>query len=155
MEENMKNLLLEQPFFQEMDPAFVEACAGCASLVQFEPQEMIFREGEQAQHFYVLRRGRVSLYLESPGREHLIIQTLGETEIIGWSWLIPPHKWTFNAQALELTRAIALDTRCILGLCESKPDLGYRLVMRFARIMAERLQATRMQLIDLYEVPKH
>jgi hypothetical protein len=75
---------------------------------------------------------------------------LGEGEILGWSWLIPPYNWHFDARAVELTRAIALDGKCLRNKCEQDHDLGYELLKRFAHIMEQRLQATRLQLLDVY-----
>jgi hypothetical protein len=92
----------------------------------------------------------VALEVTAPGRAPLVVQTLGAGEILGWSWLVPPHHWLFDAVALEQTRAIALDGRCLRGKCEADHDLGYELLKRFALIMEERLEATRLQLLDLY-----
>jgi hypothetical protein len=91
--------------------------------------------------------------LEAPGprKEPRRIQTLDADDVLGWSWLFPPHEWFFDARALELTRAIALDGKCLRGKCEADQRMGYQLMKRFSALVVERLQATRMQLINLYE----
>lgn len=150
----MADILLAEPFFSEMEPRLIGEFTTCASLVRFEPGELILREGEPADRFYVIRRGRVSLSIESPGRGALLIQTLGESEVLGWSWLIPPHRWQFDARALEPTEAIRIDTRCLGGVCATNHELGHLLAMKFATIIAQRLQATRLQLLDLYLAPR-
>jgi CRP-like cAMP-binding protein len=75
---------------------------------------------------------------------------LAAGEVLGWSWLIPPYHWKFDARAIEQTRALALDGKCLRTKCEEDHDLGYELLKRFAQIMEERLQATRLQLLDVY-----
>ena len=80
----------------------------------------------------------------------MAIQSLKEGEVLGWSWMIPPYKWHFDARAFDLTRAIALDGACLREKCEEDHDLGYELMSRFALIIAQRLEATRLQLMDIY-----
>jgi CRP-like cAMP-binding protein len=111
---------------------------------------MILREGEEANHFYLIRSGKVTLQLMTPNKGPVIIQTLHEGDILGWSWLIPPFTWHFDAQAIELTRMIALDGKCLRTKCESDHDLGYELLKRFADILTKRLESTRLQLLDIY-----
>jgi len=80
----------------------------------------------------------------------LTIQTVGENEIVGASWLVSPYRWGFDAKALELTRAISLDAACLRGKCEEDHDLGYEMMKRFMPILIQRLQATRLQILDVY-----
>jgi hypothetical protein len=80
----------------------------------------------------------------------MMITTLGAGELVGWSWLFPPYRWHFDARATELTRTIAFDGACLRDKCEQDHDLGYELMRRFASLMLDRLQATRLQLLDVY-----
>ena len=146
----LETVLAGHPFFRGLDSGYTQFIAGCGANVHFNPGEVIFRQGEPADHFYVLRQGKVSLEVFAPEAGSITVETLGEGEVLGWSWLFPPHKWAFDARALELTRAIALDGRCLREKCDQDPLLGYDLMKRFSRIMVHRLQATRLQLIDLY-----
>jgi CRP/FNR family transcriptional regulator, cyclic AMP receptor protein len=82
----------------------------------------------------------------------LTIQTLGVGEVLGWSWLFPPYRWLFDARTIELTRAIALDGKCLRAKCDEDHHLGYEMVKRFAQVIIERLQASRLQLLDVYGV---
>jgi CRP-like cAMP-binding protein len=118
--------------------------------VRFDAGQFIFREGEEAHQFYIIRGGKVALEIFSPERGSIIIDTLESGEVLGWSWLVPPYQWRFDARASELTRAIALDGKCLRKKCEQHHDLGYELLKRFADIMAQRLDATRLQLMDMY-----
>jgi CRP-like cAMP-binding protein len=133
-----------------LDPAHLNLIVGCASNVRFNPGEFIFRAGQEANHFYVVRNGRVSIETFAPQRGAITIETVADGELLGWSWLIPPFEWHFDARALSLTRAIALDARCLRGKCDNDPALGYELLKRFSQVMEQRLEATRLQLLDLY-----
>ncbi len=145
--------LAHQPFFAGLEPRFVALIAGCGSNVQFERDAPIFREGEQADTFYVLRHGRVALETAAPAAGHLSIETIEAGEVLGWSWLFPPYQWRFSGRALEPVRAIALDGACLREKCERDHDFGFEIMRRFAAIIIERLQATRLQLLDLYASP--
>ena len=83
----------------------------------------------------------------------LMIATLGDGTVVGWSWLFPPYRWSFDARAIEDTRAIAFDGACLRGKCDSDHELGYVLMQRFAQIILDRLQAARLQLLDVYGEP--
>ncbi len=148
--ETLEKLLAEHPFFKGLQKEYLELIIGCARNVFYKPGEFIFREGEEANEFYVIRDGKVSLEFSSPGKGQIVIQTLEDGEILGWSWLVPPYYWHFSARAVEPTRAIALDGKCLRTKCEEDHNLGYELLKRFVTIVEQRLQATRIQLLDLY-----
>jgi len=148
--ENLERILAEHPFLEGLEERHIKVLVGCASNVVFEAGRFIFREGDEADKFYIIRRGRVALELYAPDRGPIAIQTIGEGEVLGWSWLFPPYRWHFDARAMELTRAIALDGKCLRTKCEEDHSLGYELLKRFSHIIMERLQATRVQLLDLY-----
>lgn len=150
--ESLEPILEQHPFFHGLDGKYIQLIVGCASNVRFNAGEFLFREGEEANQFYILRPGKVALEIFVPERGPITIETVGEGQILGWSWLIPPHYWHFNARAVELTRAIALDGKCLRNKCEEDHDLGYELLKRFAHIVEMRLQATRLQLLDVYGV---
>ncbi|MBL8237989.1 MAG: cyclic nucleotide-binding domain-containing protein [Bryobacterales bacterium] len=148
--QSLENIIAEHPFFAKLDPAHIGLLVGCASNVRFEPGKYIFREGEEANHFYLIRQGRVSVEISPPQRRPIVVDTLDEGEILGWSWLVPPYQWRFHARAVDSTRAIALDGKCLREKCESNKELGYELLKRFSQIVGGRLDATRLQLLDLY-----
>jgi CRP/FNR family transcriptional regulator, cyclic AMP receptor protein len=149
---SLEPLLAEHPFLKGLDPEHLTLLAGCASNVVFQPGEYLIREGDEARSFFVIRHGRVSVETSAPGRGALAVQTLGPGEILGWSWLVPPYRNRFDGRALEQVRAIALDGECLRGKCEADPRLGYELLKRFSQVMVGRLEATRLQLMDLYGV---
>jgi CRP-like cAMP-binding protein len=100
----------------------------------------------------VLRHGEVALEVTAPGRGSVTFQTLGEGEIVGVSWLIPPYRWSYDAKAVSLVRTLALDAKCLRGKCEADHDLGYDMMKRFVPVLIQRLQATRLQILDVYGV---
>jgi CRP/FNR family cyclic AMP-dependent transcriptional regulator len=146
-------VVAQMPTFAGLDPGDLELIAGCGVNRVFEPGEYLAHEGDPADSFFLIRHGRVALEVAAPARGGLMIETLGEGAIVGWSWLFPPYRWTFDARALELSRTIAFDGACLRGKCDSDPRLGYQLMQRFAAMMLDRLQATRLQLLDLYGAP--
>jgi CRP-like cAMP-binding protein len=148
--QTLETLLGETPFFKGLDSDYVRLIAGCASNVRFNARDYVFREGDESNQFYLIRHGRIAVEIFAPGRGPLTIETLGEGDVLGWSWLMPPFKKQFDAQAVELVRAIAFDGACIRTKCEADPKLGYELMKRFSGIIGARLQATRLQLLDLY-----
>lgn len=151
--ETLEHIIREHPFFAGLDLRFCELVCGCAKNVRFEAGQFLFHEGEPANEFYLVRHGRVALQIAAPGRTALTFQTLGEGEIVGVSWLIPPYRWEYDAQALELTRAIAIDGSCLRAKCEADHDLGYEMMKRVVPIVIRRMQAARMQLLDVYGNP--
>ena len=147
---SIADLLNEQPFFREFSPEAQALIAGCAFNVHFADDQRILTEGGEADHFYVLRSGRVAIEVDDPRRGPLVIETIGPGEILGVSWLLPPDTWTFDARAVDLTSAISIDGACLRGKCEEDPVLGYEFFRRFAGLFHERLHAARLQLLDLY-----
>lgn len=148
----LEPILAEHPFFRGLEPRYLSIVAGCASNARFAAGEFIAREGQEADRFFLVRAGRVALEIFVPNKGAVTVQTLEEGDILGWSWLIPPYRWRFDARAAELTRAIALDGKCLRTKCEQDHDLGYELLKRFADIVGQRLESTRLQLLDLYGV---
>jgi len=148
--EGLERFVREHPFFAGLEEGFLGLVCGCAKNVVFQAGDYLFHEGAPADQFYLLRHGRVGLEITVPGRSAVTFQTLVAGEIVGVSWLFPPYRWTYDARALELTRAIALDAACLRGKCEQDHELGYDLMKRFVPVVVERLHATRMQILDVY-----
>jgi CRP/FNR family cyclic AMP-dependent transcriptional regulator len=144
------SMLAEVPLLAGLEPDSLELLAGCASNARFEEGDILFRQGDEADVFFVLRHGSVALELFAAPRGGMTIETISSGEVIGWSWLFPPHRWQFDARALSQVRATAFDGACLRGKCEEDPALGYDLMKRFAQVMLERLQWTRLRLLDVY-----
>ena len=150
MMEELELWLGGHPFFAGLDARSMRMIAECATLVEFEAGQTIFRAGEAADRFYLIREGRVALDIYAPRQGSHTIQTIEDGEILGWSWLIPPYQWRFDARVIESVRAIEVDGRKLREECEVDHDLGYELLKRFAFLIGRRLESTRVQLMDLY-----
>jgi CRP-like cAMP-binding protein len=148
--ETLERIIANHPFFAGLDDGFTNLMVSCASNVRFKAGDYIFKEGDAANTFYLIREGRVAVEVFAPQHKPIIVATLGVGEILGWSWLLPPFQWKFHAHAAEDTRAIALDGKCLRTKCEQNHDLGYEVVKRFAQIIEQRLEAARLQLLDVY-----
>lgn len=144
--------LKAHPFLEGFRLEDVEKLAGMAFEVRFDTDQMIFREGDESSFFYLLLEGKVALETHAPGRT-LRIQTLGPGDELGWSSVLSPVRKQFQARALEPVRALAFDGARLLEACNSDCGFGLALMRRVLGIVAERLQATRVQLLDLYKKP--
>ena len=119
--------------------------------VAFPAGARLFDEGGKADRFWVLRSGEVALDLYVPGRHPApVVETLGPGQLLGWSWISPPYRWHLGAEAVTAVEATEFPAAEVLGLCASDPALGHALMRRFTEVVAERLQATRIRLLDLY-----
>ncbi len=141
-------LLKEHPFFSICTDDQIEILLGCATNVVFHSGDILFKEGESADVFYVIREGSVTIDQHMLGRGVVSFLTLGAGDIAGWSWLIPPYKYQFDARVSNLTRAFALNGKCLREKCEGNPALGYTLLKQFSGAMVKRLHDTRMQLMN-------
>jgi CRP-like cAMP-binding protein len=148
--EGIESLLAEVPVFAGLGPTGLATVAGCGQNVHFDAGALLFREGDAADTFYVVRHGSVAVETFVPARGPMMIETIESGEVIGWSWLFEPYRWHFDARALTAVRATAFDGACLRGKCEADPALGYALMSRFAQVLIERLQWTRLRLLDLY-----
>jgi CRP/FNR family cyclic AMP-dependent transcriptional regulator len=151
--ENLERILTEHPFFHGLEPVHLQLLVGCAANQVFKAGQMIIRRGEEANHFYLIRHGKVAVELRTPSRGALPVQTLAEGDVLGRSWLLPPYRWHFDARAVEPARVIALDGKCLRQKCEEDHHLGYELLKRFAHIVTRRFDATLLQLLDVYGAP--
>ena len=148
--ETLEPLLSKHPFFEGLDSNYLKTLTGCASNVHFPGGTMIFKEGEEADRFFLIREGRVAIEVFVEARGPVTIQTLSAGDILGWSWLVPPYHWRFDARAVDEVRALALDGKCLREKCETDSRLGYELLKRLALVITRRLEATRIQLLDVY-----
>ncbi|MCO6005415.1 Crp/Fnr family transcriptional regulator [Actinoallomurus purpureus] len=145
--------LVGHAFVRGMPERHVDRLAAVARYEDVPAGHRFFEEGKSADRFWLIQAGRVCLDLRVPGRGTVIVESLGRGTVLGWSWLFPPYEWRFGAVAAEPVRAIMLDARAVREMCAEDPALGYELTRRFTAIMLDRLQNTRMRLLDLYGAP--
>jgi CRP-like cAMP-binding protein len=148
--QTLEQLVAGVPLFQGLDAVTTDLIAGCGRNIAVAEGEYLFRAGDPADEFFVVRAGSVALDVFVPARGPLAIETIGAGDVVGWSWLFPPYRWHFDARAVGPVRATAFDGACLRGKLDADPALGYELMGRFAQVMIERLQATRLRLLDVY-----
>ncbi|EMP56221.1 putative Crp/Fnr family transcriptional regulator [Marinobacter santoriniensis NKSG1] len=151
---SIAQLVCEHPFFQGLNSEFCDLMCGCARNVRFNPGEYLFHQGEDADHLYLIRHGQVALELAVPGKSPVSFQTLHDGDVVGVSWVLPPYHWSSDARAMSLTRAIAMDAHCLRKKCDEDPALGYAVLKRLLPILTSRLNATQMQILDVYGAPE-
>lgn len=145
----IRDLLAEQPVLRDLEPDDIDLMAGCGHNEVFQAGASLAREGTTADRFFVVRHGKVALELHAPTGP-LMIETIGAPDLVGWSWLFPPYRWTYDVAAIDLTRVVVIESACLRAKCDADPVFGYRLMKRFAQVAVDRLQATRFRLLDLY-----
>jgi len=148
--ETLERVLAGHPFFEGLESGYLKLLVGCASNARFPEDAYLFREGEEAHQFYLIREGKIALQIYAPHCPPILVETLEQGDIVGFSWLLPPYTWRFDARVIEAVRAIALDGKCLRAKCDENHDLGFELLKRISHIMDQRLSATRLQLLDIY-----
>lgn len=150
-EQDLRGMLANHAFMRGLSERQLDLLAVMSRPVSFSAGAFVGREGEPADAFYLIQLGRVALETHTPDRGGVRIQTVGAGEPVGWSWLVPPHRWQFDARAVEPVQAIALDASALRDRCELDHELGYQLLKRLVTVVASRLAATRLQLLDIYK----
>lgn len=140
--------LAAHPMLHGMSTDHLAMLAGSASDIAFPAGHRLFEEGGNASHFWLLQSGSVALDLHVPGQGRVRIDTVGLGELLGWSWRFPPYRWAFGAVAASPVEAFEFDAHAVRASCASEPELGHEVTERLARVLAKRLQSTRVRLIS-------
>jgi CRP/FNR family cyclic AMP-dependent transcriptional regulator len=141
------------PFLHGMPRDHLLTLADAARDVTFPARYRLFEDGGRATRFWLIQSGHVTLDLHVPGQGQMKIETIGMGELLGWSWLFPPYRWSFGAVAARRVEAFEFDATAVRACCEADPALGYDLTQRLSRVLANRLQATRVRLITASSLP--
>jgi CRP-like cAMP-binding protein len=142
--------LREIRFLHDIGPTRLEQIAKIARMRDFKQDDVVFRQGDPAQHIYLVAGGNVSLEICAAGAGCKPILTLGPGELLGWSAVLEQTCFTARARALELTRLVEINVAQLLTMFNQDPQFGYELMHRTALALAKRLSATRMQLLNVY-----
>ena len=146
----IRGYLEQHPFFSGLPLELIDIIVPHAQEIAVSTQTKVFRQDTDAEFFYVVLAGEVQIEVPSLVGEPAIIQKLGPGKILGWSWLIPPHRWHFDARATAPTRLLQLDGKALRETCRQDTRLGYPLLERAAVLMMERLEAARRQVMETY-----
>lgn len=147
----LEQSLSRHPFFSEFSKAHLATIASCANTAVFDAGTFLFREGEPAHAFFAIQRGRVAIASLTPHEGPVTVTSVGGGDLLGWSWLVPPHRWHFGARALEETSVVAFNAACVREQLERDHELGFLIMRKFAQVMASRLEALSLQLVNVYE----
>jgi CRP-like cAMP-binding protein len=147
------DLIHGHPFLDDLEPRWLDRLALLARRANYHQGYRLFSEGGKADHFWLVRDGLIALDIHAAGRGNVTIETIGAGTVLGWSWQFPPYRWHFGAVAAEHTLTVRFDADGVRRLCAEEPALGYELSQRFMSVVVERLQATRLRLLDLYGIP--
>ena len=142
-------MLQRHPFVEDFEAAHVDKLATLAVRVRFDRDQVIFREGQGYADFYLIASGMVALEIVAPGHTFRV-QTLGAGDELGWSALLMGRGKHFQARALERIDGLAFDGGELLAACKHDTNFGFVFMHRLLGVVAERLQATRLQLLDMY-----
>jgi CRP/FNR family transcriptional regulator, cyclic AMP receptor protein len=148
--EPMATRVALHPFLAGMNRMQVTLLTDCAMSVQFKKDRVIFREGELANRFYLIETGKVILESSGGLGDPVIIDTIGGGDLLGWSWMFPPHTWHFTARAVEPTTAIFFYGTILREHCEKDHSLGYELLKRMTVVMNRRMQAARNKMLAIH-----
>ena len=144
--ENFVGSIEQHALFKGLAPQYLALLAEVAMLKEFAKDELIFREGDPANRFYLILDGEVALTSTLPQSGSVPLQTIGADDVLGWSWLFPPYYWHFDARATKPTKAIFFYGTWLRDSCERDHDFGYEMMKRMAAIIIQRLQAARKRL---------
>jgi CRP-like cAMP-binding protein len=145
--------LVLHPFFGDLPAGPLRRLAVHGRPMMRHTGHRLFREEGPADRFWLLRSGVVALDFHVPGRGDVVIERVGAGNVVGWSWLLPPYRWTLGAIVAEDCHAIEFDAVRVRSLISEDPDLGRELTARFLAVMGSRLQAARHRLVELYAYP--
>ena len=140
-------------FFSGLSEGYVKLLSEFATEKHVDKGIVLFQQGRSADKFYLVRKGQVSVQVPALVGPPLELQLLGENQMLGWSWLIPPYRWNFLARAVEDSELIEFDGAAILARCEEDPKFGYELFKRFTALMSERIDSARQKMMDQWNPP--
>ncbi len=150
MSDTIEKLIASHELFADLEPKYIQTLAEFAIEREIPAGESLFTQGQRATAFYLMLSGNIIVETPAIMGPALELQSLGEGRILGWSWLIPPYRWHFQARAEEDSRVLEFDGKQLLKICERDTAFGYQLLKRFASLMGERLESARRRMMDAW-----
>jgi CRP-like cAMP-binding protein len=148
--EKIHGLIAQHCFTRELPERYVQMLVEHADVRAYQEGAVLFTEGMPADRFHLIVSGRVAILMHVPGRGDQVVDTVEDCETAGWSWLVPPYRWFFDARAVTDVLAVTVDAKALRALCDDDPAFGYLLLQRVTQVMLERMQAARIRLADVY-----
>ena len=150
MSEAVRDLLAGHAFLAGQPPEMIDLLAESAETVTFRRGVLLFREGGPAEVAYMITGGRVAIEVHAPNRGPMVVETIGAGHVVGLSWAAPPFRYQFDARVLDDVEAVAVDVSGLRAALAQNPALGFLFLDRLTGVVLERLQATRIRLLDIY-----
>ena len=144
----IREVLDNNTFFSQLSDDYIDYLSEHAVARSIGEGEVVFRLGEHADKFYLVNSGAISVEIPALYGPTLVIQNLGPSQILGWSWLTSPYQWDFQAKVDEASEVLEFDGAALLKHCDQNPEFGYALLKRFTELMSERLHAARQRMMD-------
>lgn len=147
---DLEQFIRVHPFLQGMPDEHIKTLTGCAKNMRFKQGAFLFREGENAESFYLIRSGKVAMELHAPPKGTIQIDSRKAGDVLGWSWIVAPYRWYCDARAVNEVRALVFDGVCLRGKFDQDAQLAYEMYRRFVPLIYRSLQVTQLQLLDVY-----
>lgn len=151
--EDLSELIKAQPFFEGLPEKFIPTLAKMASRQRFDEGDYLLRQNQDADQFFLILEGLVLLKIHVTVHGAIPVETVGPGDALGWSWLLPPYRWHFDARAKAPTEVIGFDAAATREAIEADHAFGYEMYKRCMGVVVHRLQAARMQMMDVYAAP--
>ena len=148
--DNFANYLKSHSIFSDLDAKYIKILAQHVEEASFASGDLLFKQQDAAANFFIVLQGSITVEVPSLGGPPLEVQTLGVDEVLGWSWLIPPYRWAFEAKADSDLKVLKFDGKRLLQLCEKDNEFGYALMKKFTCLMSERLHAARLKMMETW-----
>ena len=148
--ETLLHRLAVHPFLAGLEPRLIGVLAGMARFTEHRSGTWVARQGRPAEEFHLIEEGRYAIEITAADRPPLVIATVHPGDVLGWSWLVAPYHWHFDVVALDRGRTIVVDAASLRAACSADHEFGFEITRRFAEVIAMRLEATELQLIDVY-----
>lgn len=151
--QDIEQVIADAPFFDGLGTEAVTFLASCARRASFSDQEAVFTHGAPADAFYLLLSGGITVEIGAISGPPLMLEELTAGSVLGWSWLIPPYRWHFQARAVAPTEVLAFDGAAVRRHCEDDPQFGLALFKRFSGLMSERMEHARRTMMESWNPP--
>ena len=151
--QDLYQILASCRFFENLGEQYVKLFASVGTQISFQPGTFIVKEGQEAKRFFIILKGKINLEISTPSSESLLIQTVSSEDLLGWSWLVPPYTYQFDARVVEPTEAIALSTEWLRERIDEDTFLKTALINCFSLVIIQRLQISLFRFIELFKSP--
>ncbi len=143
---------LFQVILEPLSAGARERLVDSAEWLEVAPGARVFDEGGVADALHVVVSGTVQLSVHQRER-NLAVASVGPGELLGWSWMVPPHRWDFDAASGSGATLVRIPADVLRSVMEADPRDAAALSGQMLGVVSRRLRDTRIQLLDLFSYP--